>query len=62
MALIFVEHQLKFEKGMSFEDVYDHSKDFEKIHVRRVLNKLVKNNLLLEDSIDDKIYYYAPIP
>lgn len=62
IALVFIEYQLKFEKGMTFDNIYQHSKNLDEMHVRQILSRFLKNNLIIKDTIDGIDYYYAPIP
>ncbi|MHA1984212.1 MAG: hypothetical protein ACW967_07645, partial [Candidatus Hodarchaeales archaeon] len=61
IALVFVEHQLDFETGMSLEDIKKFLPDIDQVRVNQIINQFLNSNLILATTVNNVKYYYAPI-
>ena len=62
VALTFVEHQIDFDRGITFEDLLDLMPDIKEQKLRQILKKFLMNELLFKTSFQGIDYYYAPLP
>ncbi|MBD3191116.1 MAG: hypothetical protein GF308_10750 [Candidatus Heimdallarchaeota archaeon] len=62
IAMVFIEHQLDYEKGMTMEDIKSYLPELPETRLQRIIKKFVDNELLLSNKLNGLIYYYAPVP
>ena len=62
VALVFVEHQINFDRGMSIKDVMQFLQDKNETRVRRILKKFLKQGLILATTINNTEYFYTRPP
>ena len=62
VALVFVEHQINFDSGMSIKDVMQFLQDKNETRVRRILKKFLKQGLILATTINNIEYFYTRPP
>ncbi|MHA2105776.1 MAG: hypothetical protein ACW981_20305 [Candidatus Hodarchaeales archaeon] len=61
VALVFVEHQIDFDTGMSLEDIKKLLPDLDQLKINQIINQFLNNSLILASNINNVSYYYAPI-
>ena len=62
VALVFVEKQFNYDKGLTLEDVMDNLKGLDESKVQRILRKFVESGLVTRNKLGSINYYYAPVP
>ena len=62
IALVLVEKQYNFERGMTLEDILDNIKGIDEAKVQRILRKFTDSGLLIINKLNGINYYYAPVP
>ncbi|MFX0053012.1 MAG: hypothetical protein ACFFAJ_12895 [Candidatus Hodarchaeota archaeon] len=62
IALVFVEQQINFDRGMSVKDIMHFLKDPNETRVWRILKKFLNQGLIQVTTIESIEYFYATPP
>ncbi|MHA2226824.1 MAG: hypothetical protein ACXAC8_16545 [Candidatus Hodarchaeales archaeon] len=62
VALVFVEKQYNYDRGLSLKDLKDNLNQMEEVKIRRILKKFVDNGLVLKSHLNEVDYYFATVP
>lgn len=61
IALVFVEHQNSYPRGMTLDDILHFLPSTDTITAEKVIKKFVEYELLEVTKIRDQTYFYAPL-
>ncbi len=62
VAIAFIEHQSKYERGLAIEDLLSLVSDLDKSRMQSIIRKFLTNDLILKNSFDGIDYFYAVVP
>lgn len=61
VVLALIENQSNYTKGMTIEDIIEHTEEITKLHLNTILKKFEDNKLVNHDIIQGTDYYYIPM-